>query len=212
MPHLRRRNERPATVVSEGVRGRAAELRFIVNNTNRKLCPDCDHELRWTKRINRFTCNHCLGAFTARRLSERLRDKEKTRTPESRLQMDAALQYLAKSDATPHAVVYYIRFRDALKIGTSTDVVQRLTHLPGEALLAIEPGHYNLESIRHQQFKPFRLTGEWFRYNAQTRAMVNKIRSDSLAWFAIAAQQMDGLPVEDDGGLFPLLVDSPCPD
>lgn len=55
-----------------------------------------------------------------------------------------------------NAVVYYLQVRgsDRVKIGTTTNVRQRMVDLRanGEDLLATEPGGYELEWRRHQQF------------------------------------------------------------
>lgn len=60
-------------------------------------------------------------------------------------------------------VVYYIRFADRIKIGTTGDIRGRMTALPHDELLATEPGDRHLEAVRHNEFKHLRLTGEWFR-------------------------------------------------
>lgn len=212
MTKLRRTTHRPVQIVSRGETKYALSNPHNVNNRKTKFCPDCAHELKWTRKISRFTCAHCLGAFTPHRLRKRTQENEASRLPESRVAMDAAIKYLTSQDVGGRNVVYYIRFRDALKIGTSTDVVNRVSHHPLEALLAIEPGSFKLEAHRHKQFAPYRIKGEWFEYNADTRAMVNTIRLESMAWFATAAQEMTGLPFADDGGLFPVLEVSPTSD
>lgn len=62
----------------------------------------------------------------------------------------------------PGQVVYYLRFGDRIKIGTTTDLPQRLQALPHDELLAIEPGGMTLERTRHLQFADLRVTREWF--------------------------------------------------
>lgn len=60
-------------------------------------------------------------------------------------------------------VVYYIRYRDRIKIGTSTNPRQRFASLPIDELLAFERGDRLVEHRRHEQFAHLRLgTGEWF--------------------------------------------------
>jgi len=59
------------------------------------------------------------------------------------------------------AVVYYIRLPgDRIKIGTTTNMTIRLTGLRvrSGAVLATEPGSYDLERARHQQFADLRYT------------------------------------------------------
>lgn len=60
-------------------------------------------------------------------------------------------------------VVYYIRFRDRIKIGTSSNPRGRLAALWHEELLAFERGDRHLERRRHGQFAEYRLgRSEWF--------------------------------------------------
>lgn len=57
------------------------------------------------------------------------------------------------------AQVYYVRLSaDVIKIGTTTVMTQRLSGLRVKAdrVLATEPGGYDLEKIRHQQFAHLR--------------------------------------------------------
>lgn len=63
-------------------------------------------------------------------------------------------------------VVYYVRHGDQVKIGTTHSLVNRLRQIRHDALLAIEPGHYDLEKLRHWQFAENRLDGEWFALDA----------------------------------------------
>jgi hypothetical protein len=68
-------------------------------------------------------------------------------------------------------VVYYIRFRDRIKIGTSGNPRRRLASLPYDELLAFERGNRQLESRRHAQFAGHRIPRtEWFDpHDALTR-------------------------------------------
>lgn len=61
-------------------------------------------------------------------------------------------------------VVYYIRFADRVKIGTTTDLQKRLTSIPHDEVLATEPGSYDLEKRRHAQLRRSRIYAnrEWF--------------------------------------------------
>jgi hypothetical protein len=61
-------------------------------------------------------------------------------------------------------VVYYLRFRDRIKIGTSGSPRSRLAQLRFDELLAFERGGRALEQQRHVQFGDYRFPGsEWFR-------------------------------------------------
>lgn len=61
-------------------------------------------------------------------------------------------------------VVYYLRFRDRIKIGTSSNPRMRLAQLRFDTLLAFERGDRAREQKRHAQFAEWRFPGsEWFR-------------------------------------------------
>lgn len=60
-------------------------------------------------------------------------------------------------------VVYYLRFGDRIKIGTSSNPKSRLASIVHDELLAFEPGGRILEQERHAQFASHRLDrSEWF--------------------------------------------------
>ncbi len=67
---------------------------------------------------------------------------------------------LAASEAS--SVVYYLRFGDRIKIGTSRNLPARLDVVPHDAVLATEPGDHRLERRRHKEFAADRLYREWF--------------------------------------------------
>ena len=62
-------------------------------------------------------------------------------------------------------VVYYLRYEDRVKIGTSSNPRQRLARIWHEEVLAFERGGRRLEQRRHVQFAEDRYTtsSEWFR-------------------------------------------------
>jgi hypothetical protein len=76
------------------------------------------------------------------------------------------------------SVVYYLRFRDMIKIGTTRDLWQRIGSIPHDRLLAIEPGGYELEAVRHEEFKAFRAARnrEWFTDCSEICRHVNALR------------------------------------
>lgn len=84
---------------------------------------------------------------------------------------------LPESDLAPPRVdvVYYIRFGDRLKIGTSSNPRARLAQLWHEEVLAFERGDRRLERRRHERFAAQRLRGEWFRFDDELRAHVAEV-------------------------------------
>lgn len=60
-------------------------------------------------------------------------------------------------------VVYYIRFQDRIKIGTTANPRQRLSRIWHDEVLAFERGDRLVEHRRHEQFAAWRLDrSEWF--------------------------------------------------
>lgn len=84
------------------------------------------------------------------------------------------------------ACVYYIRFGERVKIGTTTDLISRMRTIPHDEILAIEPGGHALEHMRHLEFAAWRDKGEWFDPAPEIRAHVESIRlahgSPLVAW------------------------------
>lgn len=64
----------------------------------------------------------------------------------------------------PRSVVYYVRFGDRVKIGTSTNLPSRLKSIYHDELVAVEPGNASLEHQRHKEFSADLIPGqrEWF--------------------------------------------------
>lgn len=73
-------------------------------------------------------------------------------------------------------VVYYLRFRDRVKIGTSAQPRQRLKAIRHDELLAFERGDRMLERRRHAQFARDRLGGsEWFDHSDAIEAHIRSV-------------------------------------
>lgn len=69
-----------------------------------------------------------------------------------------------RAHADPDQMVYYMRFGDRVKIGYTTNLAKRRQAVPNDEVLAIEPGTFRTEAVRHRQFAELRITGEWFQY------------------------------------------------
>lgn len=70
-------------------------------------------------------------------------------------------------------VVYYLRYRDRVKIGTTGNPRGRFTALLHEEVLAFEKGDRALEQVRHAQFAAQRIPRtEWFEESAELAAHV----------------------------------------
>jgi hypothetical protein len=75
-------------------------------------------------------------------------------------------------------VVYYLRFRDRIKIGTTANPAQRFAALPHDEVLAFERGDRTVEHRRHERFAHLRIPGtEWFETDPDLLAHVDRVRS-----------------------------------
>lgn len=83
-------------------------------------------------------------------------------------------------------IVYYLRFDQRIKIGTTASPRQRLAAIKHDELLAFEPGDRHTERSRHEQFAHLRLGGEWFDATPELVAHTSAIRGTTEPWHAYA--------------------------
>lgn len=83
-------------------------------------------------------------------------------------------------------VVYYLRWADRIKIGTSHRPKQRLSAIWHEELLAFERGDRSVEQQRHREFADLREGGEWFRDDPRLRAHIAEVGGGIPPWNAYA--------------------------
>ncbi len=74
-------------------------------------------------------------------------------------------------------VVYYIRFDDRMKIGTTGNLRQRMRTLWHDEVMALERGGRSRERARHEQFASSRIGGEWFEISPALAAHVDQLRA-----------------------------------
>ena len=80
-------------------------------------------------------------------------------------------------------VVYYLRFRDRVKIGTSANPRQRFGAIRHEEVLAFERGDRRLEQRRHGQFAEERGgTSEWFALSDRLAAHIDALAGGVDPW------------------------------
>ncbi len=80
-------------------------------------------------------------------------------------------------------VVYYLRFGNRVKIGTTTNPRQRFAALRHEELLAFERGDRRLEQRRHAEFAEERGgTSEWFALSDRLRAHIDVLAGGVDPW------------------------------
>jgi hypothetical protein len=77
-------------------------------------------------------------------------------------------------------VVYYLRFKDRVKIGTSGNPRSRIAALPHDEVLAFERGNRLVEQRRHAQFASHRIPRtEWFERSPELDRHIDELRAGS---------------------------------
>jgi hypothetical protein len=80
-------------------------------------------------------------------------------------------------------VVYYLRYRDQVKIGTTVNPRQRFTAIWHDEVLAFERGNRTLEQQRHRQFAADRSgASEWFRLSPAILDHVDALSGGVSPW------------------------------
>ena len=79
-------------------------------------------------------------------------------------------------------VVYYLRFGERVKIGTSAQPRRRLGAIRHDELLAFEYGGRTLEQQRHRDFAALREGGEWFTLTGDLAAHIASLRTAGEPW------------------------------
>lgn len=80
-------------------------------------------------------------------------------------------------------VVYYLRFRDRVKIGTTANPLRRFGAIRHEELLALERGDRRLEQRRHLEYADERAgSSEWFALSDRIRAHVDVLAGGIDPW------------------------------
>lgn len=84
-------------------------------------------------------------------------------------------------------VVYYLRYDDRVKIGTTSNPRQRFSAIWHDDLLALERGDRRLEQHRHAQFEVDRLgRSEWFALSEALHAHITRVAGGVNPWDAYA--------------------------
>lgn len=71
--------------------------------------------------------------------------------------------------------VYFVRFRDRIKIGWTTELARRLKAIPHDEVLAVVPGSMGDERRCHAAFAHLREQGEWFRAESDLIAFAQSL-------------------------------------
>lgn len=163
-----------------------------INTASNYICPRCREQIMHDRHLDEYFCWHektCGFRETRDEYKLTLRDINLTQQREKVAQRAVVERTIADGKSRVAArrsqlgpVVYYIQFRDAIKIGTAIDPKHRLSSLPWESVLAMEPGGYEVEASRHRQFMELRLSGEWFYDKPSLRDHIAQINDANQDW------------------------------
>lgn len=207
MPKPRSRNRYPAQVVSSGttkyaLQGRSPKYKPM--DLGVMFCPGCSHTLMVEVDTQRLACPNCTGRFTAEQVRASMKGRaEIDNVRLSAMREQARLQRLdelrrlaeaAREDENETGIVYYIRFRDAVKIGTTTAPARRLSSLPWDELMAVEPGGRAVEQLRHAEWAEHRLNGEWFEMGDALSEFIESVVIDNVRWIHRTYPRIEQLP------------------
>lgn len=146
-------------VIAEFVADRRGEPSGLEREKIPLPCPECDYLTLWrvvgTEEC-RCRCGY-VGQFGEIR---------------GALERAMAIRLQPKRPDDRTSVVYFIRFGDRVKIGTTTNRRQRLASLPYDEVLAVTPGDVSHERALHARFRHLRVTGEWFQDDPEIRQFV----------------------------------------
>lgn len=87
------------------------------------------------------------------------------------------LQQRSVRDVEAHGTVYFARVGELIKIGWSSDVDARLSHLHADAVFHTQPGTRHDERALHAKFNHLLVKGrEWFRADPELLAYIKGLR------------------------------------
>lgn len=114
----------------------------------------------------RIPYDHPAHTYVTKRLGDDVENGYKIAEPwcyKGRVEIHLAAWH-AMTNRQPNHVVYYIKVSKYIKIGTTNNLTARINSYPPDSkLLATEPGGYDVEALRHEQFaKHLSARKEWF--------------------------------------------------
>jgi hypothetical protein len=131
-------------------------------------CEHCNSMALWAFRYTgRGFCGNCGMSSTPQAAPQVLTRDTGTSTPND----------LSRPGAHPE-IVYYIRFGDRIKIGTTSNLRQRMLSVYHDEILAVEQGGRPEEAARHRQFARLMVASqrEWFHLAPELVAHINALR------------------------------------
>lgn len=183
-------------------------------------CPGCLNSVTYTERSNIFDCAVCGGRFTPSQMqrhvhamSQVVRDERRHDAQRERLDASTKAKHkreTARLHRKGHdtSVIYFIRFRDAVKVGTTQDLADRMAELPWEEILGVVPGGIHDEVKHHRKLAPYRIHGEWFELTEEVAEYIREVNALAVSWYSNTFRSSGPLPIRR-GTAFPPLTDYP---
>lgn len=184
-------------------------------------CPGCLSRITYIEKANAFQCQKCGGRFTTAQIQRHVEAMAQVTAKRRQLAAEAeraetnARDVQARQDAAEAkkgydtSVVYFIRFRDAVKVGTTTDLITRMSELPWEEVVGIAPGGIHCEVKHHRNLRPYRIHGEWFEMTNEVAAYIGRVNDDHSDWYSEVFRVSGPLPLQR-GVTLPALADYPA--
>ncbi|MGP5931640.1 hypothetical protein [Corynebacterium glyciniphilum] len=161
-------------------------------------CPDCGAYLWYTPSEDLFYCKIRSCYYVAdykelealvmpeiNRLNQELKEEEDRENRRRRYERAQRESVQKNEGFRSYSVVYYLRFADRIKIGTTYCISGRMEALPWDEVLVMEPGSFKKESARHKQFADCHAMQEWFFATPELMDHITGLR-ESLADFNAA--------------------------
>jgi hypothetical protein len=79
----------------------------------------------------------------------------------------------------PRHVVYFVRFGDRVKIGTSGNLAERLLVIPHDEVIGTIPGDVKVERQWHLVWADHRIVGEWFQATPELLAAIHQALTEA---------------------------------
>lgn len=127
----------------------------------------------------RFTGGTYTGADIADIRNETAKEVIEAKSERTRRRALEALEDDLRADAyREQSVVYYVRARDHIKIGVTTNMQARMAALQPDEILATEPGDRRLEKQRHRLFAHLLgdIGSEYFRRGPELDDHIRAVR------------------------------------
>ena len=150
------------------------DKRYATLRRQHHHCPEC---LQWMIRDRKkdlFLCLGCGRKETRAEFTQTVRRNRLTAIPNQT--SEKMLRQLL--DEPSYGVVYYVKFGDAVKIGTSMKLNTRLDVIPWDEVLLTEPGGYRLEKARHKKFARSHRMREWFNLTPELQQFIDEKREE----------------------------------